>query len=224
MAKEKEGEEIRAGAQGRRFLSADPAVQQRLPARLAGARDLLRGKRQPQGQAGGVPARRTRRRHGCQDAPLLQSEALPHRAVRSARLRQQPADRQPGRQHHLASGVRHRGAARAPEDRTLAGVRRLVGLDAGAGLFAEAPAALHRAGVARHLPAAALGARVVLPGPGRRGRDVPRPVGALHRAAVGGGARGLHAVLLQAPHQRRPQDAARGGARLVDLGGRARPT
>ena len=64
------------------------------------------------------------------------------------------------------------------------------------------PAALHRAGVARHLPAATLGARVVLPGPGRRGRVVPGSLGALPRAAVRRGAQGLHPVVLQAPHQR----------------------
>ena len=112
----------------------------RPPAGLAAARALLRGKRQPRGQAGGVPARRPGRRHEPEDAPLLRPEALPHRAVRPARLRQEPPAREPRRQHDLAPGRRHRGAARAPRHRALAGVRRLLGLDAGAGLCADASA------------------------------------------------------------------------------------
>ena len=110
----REARGTRAQARGG-LLSTDRAVQQRVPARLAGARDLLRGERQPRGQARGVPARRPGRRHRREDAPLLRSEALPHRAVRSARLRQEQAARQPRRQHHLAPGRRHRGAARALE-------------------------------------------------------------------------------------------------------------
>ena len=58
-------------------------------------------------------------------------------------------------QHHLASGRRHRAAARASRHRALAGVRRLVGLDAGARLRRDASRARHRAGAARHLHAAA---------------------------------------------------------------------
>ncbi len=48
--------------------------------------------------------------------------------------------------------------------RPLAGIRRLLGIDPGAGLRADPSAARHRTGVARHLPAAPLGARLVLPG------------------------------------------------------------
>ena len=72
------------------------------------------------------------------------------------------------RQHHLGPRRRHREAARAPRHRPLAGVRRLVGLDARARLRADASRARHRARPARHLPAAPVGARLVLPERARR--------------------------------------------------------
>ena len=52
---------------------------------------------------------------GCNDqcAALLQSGEVPDRAVRPARLRPFDAARQSGRQHHLASGRRHRTPAQA---------------------------------------------------------------------------------------------------------------
>ena len=70
-------------------------------------------------------------------AALLRSAALPHRAVRPARLRALDAARGADRQHDLGSGRRHRSAARASRHRALAGVRRLVGLDARARLRAR---------------------------------------------------------------------------------------
>ena len=111
--------------------------------------------------------------------------------------------RESRRQHHLASRRRHRSAARASEDRPLAGVRRLVGFHARARVRAEASRALHRDRVARHLPAAALRARVVLSERSWRRGAVPRFLGAVPEAAVDGRAQGLHAVVLQAAHQRR---------------------
>ena len=45
---------------------------------------------------------------------------------------------EPRRQHHLGPRRRHRAAARAPRHRALAGVRRLLGLDARARLRADA--------------------------------------------------------------------------------------
>ena len=48
-------------------------------------------------------------------------------------------------QHHLASRRRHRAPARASRRRTLAGVRRLMGLDARARLRRDLPRARHRA-------------------------------------------------------------------------------
>ncbi len=67
-------------------------------------------------------------------AQVLRPEALPHRGVRPARLRPEPPAREPRGQHDLASRRRHGAAARAPRHRALAGVRRLVGLDARARL------------------------------------------------------------------------------------------
>jgi hypothetical protein len=160
-----------------RAVSADPAVPQGAPASLCAARAVLRGERQPQGQAGGVPARRPGRRHRPGDAPFLRSEALPHRAVRPARLRRQPAARRAAREHHLGPGGRPRGAARSSGARALDGVRRLLGFDPGARLFAAPSRARHRAGAARYFPAAPLRARMVLSGSAGRGVDLPGSVG-----------------------------------------------
>ena len=102
------------------------------------ARDLLRGMRQPEGQARAIRARRPRCRLRQSRPQLFRSGRVSHRAVRSARLRAQPAARQSGRQHDLASGRGHGAAARAPRHRALAGVRRLVGLDARPRLRADA--------------------------------------------------------------------------------------
>ena len=66
----------------------------------------------PQRQAGADRAWRPRRRLQLHHAPLSRSGALPHRAVRPARLRPLDAARQPGGQHHLAPGRRHGAAAR----------------------------------------------------------------------------------------------------------------
>ena len=99
--------------------------------------------------------------------PLLRPGRLPHRAVRPARLRAfDPARRRrrrprrrtpPGTWSPTSSRcARHLG------HRALAGVRRFVGFDAGAGLRADPPRPGHRAGAARHLPAAPQRDRLVL--------------------------------------------------------------
>ena len=72
---------------------------------------------------------------------LLQSGRLPHRPLRPARLRQEHAARVARRQHDLASRRGHRGAARAPRRRAMAGLRRLVGEHARARLRRDAPRA-----------------------------------------------------------------------------------
>ena len=54
----REAAQAAAASRGRRFLPGDQALQSGLPARVARARDLLRRERQPEGQAGRVPARR----------------------------------------------------------------------------------------------------------------------------------------------------------------------
>ena len=94
------------------------------------------------------------------------------------------------REHHLGPGRRHRAAARAPGHRALAGVRRMLGLHAGAGLRPDAPGAGQRAGSARHLPAAPLGAAVVLPEQRRRRRPVPRRCGSTIVAPIPAAERG----------------------------------
>ena len=147
---------------------------------------VLRAVRQPRRQAGGAAARWAGRRLQREDAALPRPGQVPHRAVRPARLRPFHAACRPGGQHHLGPGRGHREAARAAGDRALAGVRRQLGLDPGAGLRRNPSRARHRTGAARHLHAAPLGAGMVLPG----GRQPPVPgrVGALPQADSGGGA------------------------------------
>ncbi len=125
-----------------------------------------------------------------------------------------------GREHHLGPGRRYRAAARAFADPPLAGVRRLVGIDAGAGLRAESPAARHGARAARDLPAATLGARLVLPGRAGRGRAVPRPVGEICRADSPARTGRDDARLLSPSHLQQRQGAGARRVRLVDMGGR----
>ena len=81
---------------------------------VCAAHALLRAVRQSARQAGRVPARRPRRRLQREVAALLRSGALPHRAVRPARLRPLDAACRADRQHDLAPGRRHRTPARAP--------------------------------------------------------------------------------------------------------------
>ena len=179
----------------------------------------------PQGQARGVPARRARAA-----APIPRCAASSIRSVIASCCSISAAAARAGRRASLVDNTTWHLVADIEALRehlqidTLAGVRRLVGLDARAGLRAETSGALHRARVARHLPAAALRSSSGSTRTPGRGGAVPRSVGALPQAAVDGGAQGLHAVLLQATHQRRSRDAARGRARLVHLGKRARRT
>ncbi len=151
-----------------------------------------------------------------EDAPFPRSGEVPDRAVRPARRGPFNAARRPGRQHHLGPGRRHREAARKTRHRALAGVRRLVGLDARAGLCRNPSAARRRTGPARHLHAAPLGAGVVLPG----GRQPPVPggVGALHRCDPAGGAPRPDLGLPPPPDQQRRVGAAGGRARLERMG------
>ena len=160
------------------------------------------------------------RRHRSGHAPLLQSRPLPHRAVRSARLRCQPPARRAAREHHLGSGGGHRGTAPPSRHRALAGVRRLLGLDAGPGLCTEASRARQRAGVARHLPAAALRAGVVLPGSAWRGLGFSRSLGAVPGADTCSRTRRHDAGVLSAPDFRGCGHARRRSPRLVNLGRR----
>ncbi len=85
-------------------LSSDPLLSARTPARLAIARDLLRAKRQPERQTGGISARRPRRGDRALHASFLRPAALPHRVVRSARLRRESPARRAARQYDLGPG------------------------------------------------------------------------------------------------------------------------
>ena len=148
----------------RQLYPADQALPPRISAGLGGARDLLRAVRQPARQARGVPARRSRRRHRCAHAPLLRSAALPHRAVRPARLRQEHAAREPrsttrpGTWSPTSSACASTSASSAGRCSAAPGARR-----SRSPTRRRIPQRVTRAGAARHLPAAALGARVVLP-------------------------------------------------------------
>ena len=83
-------------------------------------------------------------------------------------------------EHDVGPRRRHREAPRAPRDRALAGLRRVVGQDARPRLRRDAPRARHRARPARDLPPAQEGDRLVLPG--RRVDPFPGRVGALPQA------------------------------------------
>ena len=105
----------------------------------------------------------------------------------------------------LASGQRHRNAARAAGHTALASVRRIVGQHARARLRRETPGARDRAGAARHLHAAQARARLVLPR--RRESHFPGRLGTLPRRDPHRRARRLDAGVLQTPYKPRPSHA-----------------
>ena len=127
----------------------------------------------------GGPGRRLRQAR----AAILRSAALSHRGVRSARLRTQPAEREPGREYDLAPGCRHRALAQALEHRALAGVRRIVGQHAGAGLRRGESGAGQRNRVARNISAALCRDSLVLSA--RRLGDLSGSLGSLSRRDPG---------------------------------------
>ncbi len=89
-------------------------------------------------QAGRLPAWRAGRRHLAEAPAAVRPGALRRDPVRPARLRQVDAACRARGQHDLAPRRRHRAAARKIRLRQMAGVRRLLGLDAGAGLCRDA--------------------------------------------------------------------------------------
>src|SRR5512139_2329624 len=161
---------------------------------------LLGNLRQSRRRPGAVRARRPRLRHLAQPAPLLRSGALPHRPVRPARLRPLDPARRTRRQHHAAPDRRHGGAAARTRRRHMAGVRRLVGLDAGARLRRGPPRALPGAGAARHLPVQEERDRLV---PLRHPRLLPR--GAAATGGVHSGARTRRPAGRLSPSPARPR-------------------
>ena len=108
-------------------LSGHRALRGRPPGRWRRTSGLFRALRQSERYAGGVPARRPRRRLLARPATPVRSGPLLRHPVRPAGLRPLDAARGAGGQHHLGPGGRHRAPARARRTRALAGVRRLSG-------------------------------------------------------------------------------------------------
>ncbi len=154
----------------------------------------------------------------CEVAAFLRSRALSHHPLRPARLRPLDATRGTCRQHDLASGRRHRTAARAPGSGTLAGIRRFLGFDPGASLCREASRACDRARAPRNLHAAPIQASN---GSIRRAatRSIRTPAGAVSGGDTGRRAGRPHGCLLPAADELRPGGSAGGGQGLVDVGG-----
>ena len=123
------------------------------------------------------------RRRGRDPPPLLRPRPLARRDLRPARRRPVPPAGRAARQHHAAPGRRHRGAAPLPRHRALAAVRRLLGLDAGAGLCAGASGPRGGLRAARRLPRPDGGGGVV---PVRPAPRLPRCLGRLRRAPAAG--------------------------------------
>src|SRR5471032_2399429 len=184
--------------------------------RRRAAHDILGGGRPPGRRAGDLPARRTRRRRVAAAPPLLRPATLPRDPVRPARRRQVDAAGRVPRQHHPAADRRHRNAARAVRRRALAGVRRVVGFDAGARLRPGPSRALPRLRAARDFPVHAGRDRLVPP---RRAMVLSRAVRRLHRADTGSRARRPAASLRAPHHERRPGRLLAGRARLEQLRG-----
>jgi pimeloyl-ACP methyl ester carboxylesterase len=137
-------------------------------------------------------------------------------AVRSARLWALDAPCGPGGEHHLAPGRRHRAAPADDRRRTMARLRRLLGRDAGAGLFASTSGAGLRAHRPRHLHAPPRRNPLVLSA--RRILALPRLLGGFPGSHPGGGARRSARGLSSPPHRLRPGGAARGGKGLELVG------
>ena len=158
----------------------------RLAARMVASRrcalDVLRGFGQRAGTTRRLPARWARRGHGAGNTPAARPAGLSHGDVRPARLWPFDAGRGTSRQHHAASGGRHRAPARTPRDRSLDRVRRLMGQHTGAGLCAGASASLRSPGAARHLAGVDPRDAVV---PGRPAQLLPRRLGTDGRTSAG---------------------------------------
>src|SRR5512139_234529 len=131
---------------------ADHALRQRHAEHGRHPPHLLGNLRQSRRPSGVIRARRPRLRHLAQPAALLRPGTLPHRFVRPAWLRPLDAARRARRQHHPTPDRRHGSAACRTRNRQMAGVRRLVGLDARARLRRGPPGTLPGSGPARHLP------------------------------------------------------------------------
>ena len=141
----------RAGA-----VSGDRALSQRIPARLAPPRDLLRGVRQSARQARGVRARRPRRGRRHHAATLLRpATSTASSSSTSAAAAAADRTRSCCEKHHPAPGRGHGAPARGARHRALAGLRRILGQHACRWSTPRRyPERVTRAGAARHLHAA----------------------------------------------------------------------
>ncbi len=187
-------------------------------ARLAAARDLLGG---IAATRDGKPAVFVHGGPGAGASPvgarLLRPEALPHRRVRPARLRPQPAAREPRGQHHLAPRGRH-GARCASTSASSAG---WCSAARGARRWRSPTRRRTRSASASWCCAASsCCARPRSTGSTSRARArSSRTAGRHYVAAIPKRERGdLVARVLPAAHLAQPRDAAARGARLVDLG------
>src|SRR6266566_824900 len=111
---------------------------------------------------------------------FFRPEYLPRAAVRSARRRALDAACESGEQYDTTPGRGYGAHSRSPEDRALDALRRLLGLDAVAGVRANSSDARARAGTTRGLSVSSMGDPLVLPG--RRQPPVPRSLAGFYRA------------------------------------------
>ncbi len=156
-------------------------------------------------------------------APVLRPRCLPHRAVRSARLRPIDSRTSPtGRTCRSTPPTIWSPTSKrcAPISASSAGWSSAArGVRRSRSPTPATPRPRHRTGVARNLPAAAQRDRLVLQR--RCGRDVPRPVGGIPRTGRRGGTRGASRRHLPPPAALpRPGRGAGRRDRMVDVGRR----
>ena len=166
------------------------------------------------GPAGAVSPRRARQRIQSRPEALFRSRPLPDRHYGSTGLGAIAPARGHHGQHDPAPDRRHRTPAPALENRPLAGVRRLLGLDAGARLRAGSPGMLHRLHPPRHMAVAAVRTGLVA---ARYPDILPRELAYLPGLHPGGGAPRSAGRLSQAADRSRPGRPHAGGAGLEEL-------
>src|SRR5450830_882633 len=142
---ESDGKDVTIGTPSQRERPSCPILLRPCshPPRYAGggrpAYDLLGGSGQPARHSRAVPAWRPGRRHLAAAPALLRPASLPRDPVRPARRRQVAAAGRDAQQHDAAADRGYREAARPVQGPAMAGVRRLVGLDPGAGVWPGPP-------------------------------------------------------------------------------------
>ena len=148
-------------------VSARRSVRSAHSSRGRGACTARRRIRPRRRHPGGVPARRAGRGDPRLAAAAVRPGGLPHRAVRSTRLRPFHAPCLAGGQYHGPPAGRSRADPRAPGHRTVAGLWCRLGRYARAGLRRAPSGPRQRPAAAGRLPVPADGHRLVL----SRGRE-----------------------------------------------------